>query len=193
VNTSTFTPADKAAARGDLGLVAPRIVVCVGRLSRQKGQDRLLDAWPRVRKELPDAELMLVGDGPIRCELEKRATPGVRFAGESADTERWYAAADVVVVPSRWEGMALVPLEAMACGRPVVGFGVQGVQESVGEAGAVVPPGDVGALGEELVARLRSPQLADDEGRLGRARVLERFTLRDSVAAITSATRELVR
>ena len=91
-------------------------MVCLGRLSTQKGQDVLLRAWPSV--QVPGAQAVLVGDGPEEEALRELAAGDatVRFAGgvPRAEAVRFLAAADVVVVPSRWEGMALVPLEAMA-------------------------------------------------------------------------------
>ncbi|MEU0375341.1 glycosyltransferase, partial [Streptomyces sp. NPDC006283] len=109
-------------------LEAP-LVVCVGRLCRQKGQDLLLRAWPGVSGAVRGARLVLVGDGPDGAELRRTAPPGVLFAGACPDTRPWLRAADVAVLPSRWEGMALAPLEAMACGRPVVLTDVSGARE----------------------------------------------------------------
>lgn len=151
VDLGRWTPADKGAARERLGLApGTPLVVCVGRLSRQKAQDVLLAAW----RDVPGADLALVGDGPDRAALEASAPPRVRFAGRRDDVAGWYAAADVVAVPSRWEGMALVALEALACGRPVVGTDVAGMRE-IGVD--VVPPDDPAALARALVHRLRSP------------------------------------
>ena len=88
---------------------------------------------------------MLVGDGPERAALEALDAPNVRFVGAQDPTD-FYAAADVVALPSRWEGGPLVPLEAMAMGRPVVAFDVQGVATALGDTGTVVAPGDVRGL-----------------------------------------------
>ncbi|WP_345944485.1 glycosyltransferase, partial [Streptomyces sp. SID7804] len=125
VDPERFRPATADTVRAVLpplaGLPAQApLAVCVGRLCRQKGQDVLLRAWRSVARRVPDARLVLVGDGPERDRLRAAAPPSVLFAGAVTDVSRWYQAADVVVLPSRWEGMALAPLEAMACGRPVV-------------------------------------------------------------------------
>ena len=165
---------DRAAARRRLGLPATPIAACVGRLSRQKGQHDLLAAWPDVRTTVPDAELVLVGDGPDRAALERSAGEGqgVRFVGSRSDVGDWLAAANVVVVPSVWEGMALAPLEAMASARSVVATNVTGIVESVPEAaGAIVPPGELGALAEAVAQRLAHPEDADAEGWEGRSHV----------------------
>ena len=132
IDLAEFRPAaarDRIHARKLLGLDDVPIVLCVGALSVQKGQQDLLTDWPAVRAQVPEAQLILVGDGPDRQALERLAegVEGVMFAGARTDVPLWMAAADVVVVPSRWEGMALVPLEAMACARSVVATDVNGI------------------------------------------------------------------
>ncbi|MCS0604979.1 glycosyltransferase [Streptomyces sp. LP11] len=149
IDTARFTPA------GPGGGGSPH-VVCVGRLCRQKGQDVLLRAWDTVRAAHPGARLTLVGDGPAHEVLRRSAHPSVHFAGAVTDVLPWYRAADLVVLPSRWEGMALVPLEAQACGRPVVLTDVDGARESLPPAPAApastgpapagpIPPGPIPA------------------------------------------------
>jgi glycosyltransferase involved in cell wall biosynthesis len=169
VDRDRFRPADSAArdaARAAVG-VAPGtpLAVCVGRVTRQKGQDVLLAAWPRVRDECPDAELVLVGDGDLLPGFRAAAPAGVRFAGAVTDVRTWLAAADVVVLPSRWEGLPLTALEAFATGRPVVASAVPGIAEVVPpNVGALVPVEDARALGVALAARLADPALARAEG-----------------------------
>ncbi|MBE8516475.1 glycosyltransferase [Amycolatopsis sp. H6(2020)] len=192
VDTSRFVPADRTAARRRLGLPAHApIAVCLGRLAEFKGQDQLLSAWPAVLRRLPDAQLVFAGDGPMGPVWRERypvaGHASVHWAGHTDDPAAWYTAADVVVLPSRAEGMALVPLEAMACGRPVVGFDVGGMRQSVADAGAVVTPGDVGLLAEAVAARLADPGLAQREGELGRRRVelsFDRGRMTDQIAAL---------
>lgn len=176
VDVDHYVPAPAVQARGALGLAAGPVAVCVGRLSRQKGQDRLLEAWPLVRDRVPDAELVLVGDGPDRDSLQAAAPDGVRLAGSTADARPWLQAADVVVLPSRWEGMALVPLEAMACGRSVVGTDVGGLGGLLRDAGASLPV-DASArdLADAVATRLLDPVLAAGEGRQGRDRVVGQY------------------
>ncbi|TDC60068.1 glycosyltransferase family 1 protein, partial [Streptomyces hainanensis] len=131
------------------------LVVCVGRLCPQKGQDLLLRAWPGVLERFPAARLALVGDGPERAALRRAAGPEVLFAGHTDDTLPWYAAADLVVLPSRWEGMALAPIEAMAAGRPVLLTDVGGARESLPPGHAphcLVPPADPRALAGAVTA-----------------------------------------
>ncbi|SDD75951.1 glycosyltransferase [Actinokineospora iranica] len=180
VDTDRLRPADRAAARGRLGLPedAP-LAVCVGRLAQFKGQDQLLTAWPSVLAAVPHARVVIVGDGPMgpvwRAEHPVARDDSVLWWGHGDAAAEFYAAADVVVLPSRAEGMALVPLEAMACGRPVVAFDVGGVRQSVGDAGAVVSPGDTLALAAAVAARLADPELAAAEGSRGRRRAVDLF------------------
>ena len=131
------------------------LVVCCARLAPQKGQDILLAAWPGVRRGVPDAELVLVGDGPWRRQLEQssRGLSGVTFTGmcDRGATLQWMCSADVVVCPSRYEGMSLVPLEAAALGRPVVASDVEGMDDELPVDGRrLVPPEDPAALAGAL-------------------------------------------
>jgi glycosyltransferase involved in cell wall biosynthesis len=192
VDTARLHPADRIAARARLGLDrhAP-LAVCVGRLATLKGQDQLLTAWPQVLADTPGARLVLVGDGPDgrhwRSTHPTADHHSVHWWGHSDDPHPFYTAADVVVLPSRAEGMALVPLEAMASGRPVVAFDVGGVRQSVGDAGAVVAAGDTTALATAVSRRLSDPARATAEGRRGRQRaelLFDRSRMADQIATL---------
>ena len=175
VDLDVYRPAtddERAAMRDVMGVGDAPLAVCVARLSHQKGQDVLLDAWPRVLREVPDARLILVGEGPERAHLMARRPPNVDLLG-ALDGSGLMAAADVVVLPSRWEGGSYVALEAMACGTSVVVTDVDGSREALGDpsdVGAVVPSEDPQALADALIERLRDPAAAREEGRRGRAR-----------------------
>ena len=165
VDLDTFTAAtssERAAARRALEVVGPT-VVCVGRLTEQKGQDLLVALWPSVRAAVPDAALVLVGDGPSRAALERAAGPGVRFVGAQDNVRSWVIAADVVAMPSRWEGLSLVILEALACGSSIVASTADGMREAVGDgddaAGALVALKPPAELRDAIVARLQAPEL----------------------------------
>lgn len=177
--------AGRVSARQRLGLGHEPLAVCIGRLSPEKGQDLLLDAWPSVVDRTPQATLVLVGDGPTRLPLEQRRLPSVRLVGERSDVADWLAATDVVVIPSRREGMALVMLEAMATGRSVVSTDVHGAREALGEsAGVVVSRDDPAALADAVATRLGDPSLAEREGAAGRALAEESHDVRQMTTAV---------
>ena len=185
-------PQERAEARRRLGLDQGPLAVCVGRLSRQKGQDLLLAAWPLVRERVPEAALVLVGSGPEEGRIRAFQGAGVELVGARDDVLDWYTAADVVVLPSRWEGMSLVPLEAMACARSVVATDVSGAREAIGDdAGVVVAAGDLDGLAEAVAERLKDPSLADAEGRTGRSRVEALFDMRRTTEAVAALYAEV--
>jgi len=151
------------------------LALCVGRLSRQKGQDLLLAAWPRVLAAVPDAMLLLVGDGPDRVTLSRSAPSRVLLVGAVEDAWRWLRAADVVAVPSRWEGQALTVLEAMACATPVVASNIAANAEALPPAaGALVDAHDANQLATALRERLTRTGRVDGarEGAAGRHHVI---------------------
>ncbi|MFE7775416.1 glycosyltransferase [Streptomyces sp. NPDC057445] len=200
VDTGHFRPPCEERPRAlpplvaDLPESAP-LVVCVGRLCRQKGQDVLLAAWEQVLRRLPNACLVLVGDGPEADSLRASAPVSVRFAGSVRDAAPWYRAADLVVVPSRWEGMALTPLEAMACGRPVVVTDVDGARESLPPGHALfslTPPQDPYALATAVGDLLLNAPLRATLGRQGHQHVLATHDVRQTADAVADVYRDLV-
>lgn len=172
VDPWVWRPRDGHLARTELGLPPDvPIAVCVGRLSEQKGQHDLLDVWTAVVGLVPDALLVLVGDGPDAPDLLARAPQSVRLTGATSDVSTWYAAADIVVMPSRWEAMAMVPLEAEASARVVVATGVAGVAESLSPNSIIVAPGDASAMTSALVRLLSDPAGARARGWAAREHV----------------------
>ncbi|MET9963205.1 glycosyltransferase [Streptomyces sp. NPDC006326] len=192
--------ADKARARAELPWPAAvqgdgPLAVCVGRLCRQKGQDVLLQAWREVLGNLPTARLALVGDGPDTERLRRAAPPGVLFAGAAPDIRPWLRAADLVVLPSRWEGMALAPLEAMACGRPVLVSDVSGARESLPPGQGrlcLVPPEDPTALAKALGRLLAEPRLLAALGEQAGQHARTDFDVRRTTEAVTGLYHELL-
>jgi glycosyltransferase involved in cell wall biosynthesis len=172
VDLNRFQPEDDHSRRAArIAVDVPRnapLAVCVGRLTRQKGQDVLLAAWPAVRSLCPDALLALVGDGDLAWPLQRHAPAGVVFVGPVEDVRPWYVASTVVALPSRWEGLPLTLLEALAVGRSVVGTDIPGIAgELPPGAGSLVPPDDPVALATALAHRLNHPDEADSEGEVG--------------------------
>ena len=183
---------DRRLARERLGLDDAPLVVCSGRLHRQKNQKLLLEEWPAVRREVPGARLALVGDGPDRAELEARGVEGALFPGSRTDVRDWLLAASLVAQPSRWDGLSLSVLEAAATARSLVATDVPGMRDVIaGDAGAVVPLDDGGAVRRAIVQRLRDPDAADREGARGRARVERDYRLADQLDGVGDLYRSL--
>ena len=162
------------------------IVACVGRLCRQKGQDVLVSSvWPQVRTRVPESALVLIGDGPDRAGLQSLADGSVYILGNRTDVDELLRHVDLAVFPSRWEGMSLAMLEAMASGVSIVTSEVGGSAETVGRgAGAVVPLHDTAAWVDAIVSRLQSEGIRTAEGRRGREIVVTAHT--DGVRCPTS-------
>jgi glycosyltransferase involved in cell wall biosynthesis len=147
------------------------VVLFAGEVSRRKGVDVLIRAWPAVTAAVPGARLLVAGPAG---GVDVAGIPGVRVLGAvSAEVIRArLGEARVAVLPSRAEGMPMFVLEAMAAGRPVVGSTVGAMPELLAGAGAVVDPGDAGQLAEALIGYLRDPERARHDGAAGRARYL---------------------
>jgi glycosyltransferase involved in cell wall biosynthesis/peptidoglycan/xylan/chitin deacetylase (PgdA/CDA1 family) len=169
----TRTPLRRSQVRGRLGVEASELVIlAVGRQEYQKGFDVLLDAFGQVLEHLPDARLFICGrKGGASEALEMQTKPiqqRVAFMGHRGDVPDLLCAADVVVLPSRWEGIGGVLLEAMALETPIVASDLPALREVLddGECGRLVPPGQpqelrnaiVKALGDgkETMARVRA-------------------------------------
>lgn len=175
---------DRKAARAALGLPPEALLpgmVC--RLIEQKGIPYALQAFARIAPDFPAAQLVIAGDGPLRPELEAQAEAlGVadrtHFLGWQADPAPIFAALDVFLMPSLWEGFGLVLLEAMAQGLPVIGSAVSAIPEVVidDETGLLCPARDVNCLARALAALLADPARRAALGAAGRARLLGEFS-----------------
>jgi glycosyltransferase involved in cell wall biosynthesis len=177
-----FTP-DGARARRELGLSpGDRVVGAVSRLAWKKGIRHLLEAVPRVLESVPAAFFLIVGDGPLRADLEARARDlriddRVRFLGTRGDVLELLGAVDVFVLPSVVEGMSNALLEAMAMGRPVVATDVGGNPEVMvdGQTGFVVPPADPDRLAAAVAKVLLAPELGEAMGAAARQRIRDHY------------------
>lgn len=184
VETDRFDAA-RHADRATLGVPEDALLILfIGRLDEQKAPMDLLEAFGKVAAAQPDAHLLLVGQGPLRDALERRAgqvglAGRVHLTGWRPDVPELLKAADLFALPSRWEGMPNAVLEAMAAGLPVVATRVEGSTELVchGRTGMLVEPGDCDGLAEALLALAQSRCRCAAMGQAGRARVAEEFTL----------------
>ncbi|MDX2260968.1 MAG: glycosyltransferase [Gemmatimonadales bacterium] len=165
VDRERFAPGNGTAARERLGLPIDRpIALWVGRMVPVKGLDLLLAAWHGVAADgdVPPPLLVLAGDGEQRAMLELAAAAlpdRVRFVGSvpNAALPEWYRAADLVVLPSRSEGVPNVLVEGLACGTPFVASDVGGIAGLLEPNSRVVPAGDIPALGSALREALGHP------------------------------------
>lgn len=174
-----------------LGLPASRrAILCVGRLHPQKGLDWLLAAMPAVFERLSTHDLLVVGGGPDATQLQAQTrqlgiAERVHFLGWRGDVPRLMAAASLLVLPSRWEGMPNVVLEAMATGLPVVATDTHGVRELLApnDVEQTVQFGDTTALVEKLVAFGLDSPLAKRVGIANQQRAASRFSTDSMVNA----------
>jgi phosphatidylinositol alpha-1,6-mannosyltransferase len=201
VDAEHFHPgAGGSAVRQRLDLVGRRVVVCVSRLVPRKGQDTLIKAMPSIVRAVPDAMLLVVGDGPYRGDLDRlvdevgmRRT--VRFSGGVpwAELPAYFDAGDVFAMPCRTrrkgldvEGLGIVYLEASAVGIPVVAGKSGGAPDAVldGQTGFVVDGEDVDAVADAIIGLLRDPDRAAMMGAAGRAWVERDWTWAATAASL---------
>ena len=166
-------------------LIGRKVVVCVSRLMPRKGQDTLIQALPAIRSRVPDAALLLVGDGPYRAQLERlvdrlgqREHVVLTGAAAARDLPGLYAAGDVFAMPCRTrnrgldvEGLGIVYLEASASGLPVVAGNSGGAPDAVlpGETGYIVDGRDLATVVDRVSGLLLDEATASRLGRGGRA------------------------
>ena len=192
------TDEERSRARATLGLDGRRVALVLGRLARQKGQDLLLPEWERSRPD--DTVLALVGPGDLDFVIGPAGREWGRSViapGGTDDVRPWLWAADVLVLSSRYETVALVVAEAMATGLPVVATAVDGVREVLLEgeepaAGAVVPLDDMAGLVRELTRRLDDPDLRRAEAAAGPLRARTRFAPSAVAGKLEAAYREAI-
>jgi len=199
IDTAAFAPASSARReqiREELGVSGRSVLLCVGRLARQKGQDRLVSAWRQ--EPVPGALLVLLGAGDS-ASLEHLAGTewgrSIVAPGAVADVRPWLHAADVVVAPSRWESAEVAVAEALSCGRAVVATQVNGAREAIEEgpepaAGLVVDQADLPAFLAGCRRRLADRALLERESTAARARAQRMFAV-DEVMQRVSATYQM--
>ena len=193
-------PAPRPANLGRWGIrPGRRTIVFVGRLDRQKGVRWLLETCPLWLDRLGDCDLLLVGAGPEAAELRRLCeTLGiagrVHWAGWQQDVAGILAASHLLVLPSRWEGMPNVVLQAMAAGLPVLATDAEGVRELLGDAAdaQMVRFGRSRELAERLVGLMSDRAASAELGRTNRLRAEGRFTIERMVAGYEELWRRLV-
>lgn len=178
--------------RHQYGIGDRPVVLSVGRLIERKGCDRTIEAFPKILSRFPDAVYLIVGEGPMRSQLEAlRDNLGLQqsiiFAGEVSDTDlrAYYELATLFAMVSRQppgshevEGFGIVYLEANACGLPVVAGDSGGVSDAVvnGKTGFLVDPFNSEAIADAIIQLLADPQLCQQMGKTGKDRAIHEFS-----------------
>jgi glycosyltransferase involved in cell wall biosynthesis len=191
---------DPAAVRAELGAVGKPLIVAVSRLHRQKGVSFLLKAVPLVRAEVPQVKVVVAGGGPLAerlgaelkvLRLENNAT----LLGERKDALNILAAADLFVLPSLWEGLPYVLVEAAALGKPIVATDIDGVREVIrsGANGMLARPRDPASLAASILFLLKDRPFAARLGETARAEIPPQFSIERMISETESLYLELCR
>jgi glycosyltransferase involved in cell wall biosynthesis len=187
-DAAPVTDAECHATRKALGVEPDAYVALfVGGLSERKQPVQFAEAVARARLGQQRIVGVVVGDGPLRGQLEPLAGEGLRLLGERDDVGELLGAADAFVLPSLWEGLPYAVLEAMSLRLATVVSDGPGNPDAVGDAGLVFPAGDVEAQAALLVRLANEPELGRSLGEAAVARVRERFSLSamiDATAAV---------
>ena len=191
IDTDHFSPQDARELRNELGLSEKKVIVSVGRLVHRKGQDVLIEAMPAIIKDVPNAHLLMIGEGPYRGYLENRVKAlgiqeSVTFIGRIhyVDLPRYLCAGDLFVMPSRSrlaglevEGLGIVYLEASACGLPVIAGDSGGAPDAVleGQTGLVVDGTQKSEVASAVVELLLDPERSHAMGIRGRQWIIQEW------------------
>jgi phosphatidylinositol alpha-1,6-mannosyltransferase len=191
IDVDHFIPRDASALRESLGIAHKKVIVSVGRLVHRKGQDRLIEAMPEIVKSVPDAHLLLIGEGPYREHLQKLVhkhglESSVTFIGriQYKDLPMYLSAGDVFAMPSRSrlmglevEGLGIVYLEASSCGLPVLAGNSGGAPDAVvqNETGLVVDGTDIRQIAGAAIELLSDSAAAQLMGVAGRQWIVENW------------------
>ena len=192
IDTNHFAPHLGALKlRSDLKINDKKVIVSVGRLVHRKGQDTLVEALPMILRDVPDAHLLFVGEGPRRDFMQKRAdklgvTAHITFIGriQYQDLPQYICAGDIFAMPSRSrlaglevEGLGIVYLEASACGIAVIGGTSGGAPDAVldGQTGIVVDGESISDVASAAIRLLQNPELAREMGARGRQWIIDEW------------------
>jgi glycosyltransferase involved in cell wall biosynthesis len=172
IDTRQF-PGDEKKVRAELRIAQQVPVVgFVGRMEQVKGPHLFVEAAIRIQNTVSKAHFIMVGDGPMKEELMKKAQglPHFHFVGYREDITDAIAALDLIIIPSLNDGFNLVAVEAMASSKPIVATAVGGLPEVVGEGGTLVRPDDTTGLAQKTIQLIKTPELRKKLGEKGRKR-----------------------
>lgn len=191
IDTDHFAPVDASQLRDQLGVSDKKVIVSVGRLVHRKGQDTLIEAMPEILTRIPDAHIVMIGEGPYRAYLENRAKAlnvqgSVTFIGriQYADLPGYICTGDIFVMPSRSrlaglevEGLGIVYLEASACGLPVIAGDSGGAPDAVleGKTGLVVDGRSPREVAKAVIGLLSDEKRCKEMGAQGRQWIINEW------------------
>ncbi|MBI4712555.1 MAG: glycosyltransferase family 4 protein [Planctomycetes bacterium] len=189
---------EKERGRNDKSAGFP-VLATIGRLVPEKGQSYLMEAVKLVKTKYPDVSLLVIGDGPLRDNLETQADKSgiknsVKFLGVRDDLYSILSCIDIFVLPSLYEAFGIVLLEAMASAKPVIASRVNGIPEVVvdGKTGLLVPPANPSALSDAIIKLAADKTLAQKMGAAGYERVKDLFTIEQMIGKIDNLYGRLV-
>jgi len=207
IDTSTFAPAkNKPKLRARLRVSKGLLVGCYGRIRHQKGTDVFVDAMIRLCQQFPDLSGIVMGRAVsnhsdfLHGLRSKVADAGlsdrIMFRTEVSVNEipEWYQILDIFVAPQRWEGFGLTPLEAMACGIPVVAGRVGAFEEQIldGETGTIIQAGDVSELATAIGGMVSDSAKMTLQAAAARQHVLQKFQIEREADALVAVYRGLL-
>lgn len=194
-----YSPSQKEDIKRRYGLKNGPVIGIISRLAPDKGHIYLIEAFKELLKQIPDAQLAIIGDGRLKSELKRRVVKlgidnAVSFFDETLDTKLFLAIMNIFTRPSTSEAFGLGVVEAMLMGLPVVATDVGGMKDILnqGKFGILVPPKDVGALKDALARVLTDLRLAKKLGEAARVHALENFSADRMAAQIEQVYQEVI-
>ena len=187
IDTAGFYPTPRSKELWDSipGLTEESVIFgCVARLSPEKAHSDLLQAFQTVKKEIPSAHLILVGDGPLKDDLHRLTGElglgdSIYFAGQRSNIRDYISLFDVFVLASTRESLPRAAREAMACGKPIIATRVGATREVVhhGKSGLLVPPGKPQKFAQAMILLGKNKKMRDDMATLSLQLIQKRFSL----------------
>lgn len=201
-NGIDFGRIDNSLTRADLPtLPEGKKVVTAATISEQKNLITLVDAFEQVLRSLPKTELVVIGDGPLRSRVEKRAQKlsiedSTTFLGYLPEREQVYgtiAKCDIFAVPSIYEGFCNAAVEAMGCGLPIVASDIDVLREVVGEGGRFADPHNPGEFADELQTLLQNDAERECLGNTAKKRARQTFPIERTVEEYINVYRRVLK
>jgi glycosyltransferase involved in cell wall biosynthesis len=187
IDTKTFYPIPRSRERWDsIPILTEKSVVfgCVARLSPEKAHSDLIKAFKIVKEQIPEARLILVGDGPLRDDLQRLTkelglSDSIYFAGQRSDIREFISLFDVFVLASTRESLPRAAREAMACGKPIIATRVGATREVVHheKSGLLVPPGQPRKFAQAMILLGNNQKMREEMATLSLQLIRERFSL----------------